>query len=85
MGLENFCLDLETLLPYMSRQVWFLEMLNWAKRTQQIDLLSNVWFFIAQLIEHYRVSAEAMDSNPLEAFYFFGGGGEGDGLSCNRL
>jgi len=79
MGLENFCLDLETLLPYMSRQVSFLEMLNRVKRTQQIGLLSNVWFFIAQLIEHYRVNAEAMDSNPLEAFYFFwrGGGGRG--------
>ena len=39
MGLENFCLDLETLLPYMSRQVSFLEMLNRVKRTQQVDLL----------------------------------------------
>ena len=76
MGLENFCLDLETLLSYMSHQVSFLEMLNRVKRTQQIDLLSNVWFFIAQLTEHDRVNAEAiMDSNPLEAFYFFGGGG----------
>ena len=42
-------------------------------------------FFIAQLIEHYRVNAEAMDSNTLEAFYFLGGWGGGEGLSCNRL
>ena len=44
-----------------------------------------MWFFIAQLIEHYRVNAEAMDSNTLEAFYFWGGWGGGEGLSCNRL
>ena len=43
MGLENFCLDLETLLPYMSRQVSFLEMLNRVKRTQQVDLLFFWW------------------------------------------
>lgn len=74
MGLENFCLDLETLLTYKTLQVSFLEMLNRVKRT----LLSNVWFFIAQLIEHYRVNAEAMDSNPREAFIFLGGeGGRG--------
>ena len=77
MGLENFCLNLETFLPYMGHQVSFLEMRNRVKWTQQIDLLSNVWFFIAQLIEHYRVNAEAMDSNTLEAFYFWGGWGGG--------
>ena len=43
MGLENFRLDLETLLPYMSRQVSFLEMLNRVKRTQQVDLLFFWW------------------------------------------
>ena len=40
-----------------------------------------MWFFIAQLIEHYRANAEAMDSNLLEAYYFiylfFLGGGAG--------
>ena len=54
-----------------------------------------MWFFIAQLIEHYRANAEAMDSYPLEAFYFIylfiyffwggGRGGWGKGLSCNQL
>ena len=31
----------------------------------------NVWFFIAQLVEHCSDNAEAMGSNPLEAPDFF--------------
>ena len=34
-----------------------------------------VWVFIAQLVEHCSVNAEARGSNPLEAPKSFGGGG----------
>ena len=39
----------------------------------------NIWFFIAQLVEHYSANAEALDSNPVDTFYFLGA------KTCNCL
>ena len=34
---------------------------------------SNIWVFIAQLVEHCSANAEAMGSNPVEVLKFFSG------------
>ena len=37
----------------------------------QINFISRIWVFIAQLLEHCSTNAEAMGSNPIEAMKIF--------------
>ena len=38
-----------------------------------LEIIPNIWVFIAQLVEHCSANAEAMGSNPVEAQKFFSG------------
>ena len=84
MGLENFCLNLETFLPYMGHQVSFLEMRNRVKWTQQIDLLSNVWVLHSSADRALQGERRGHGFEYPWSLLFLGGLG-GEGLSCNPL
>ena len=70
--------DIEHQVFTPPRQSSHLPLTNWPA--------TNVWVFIAQMVEHCSPNAEAMSSNPVEVLnlfvcFFFGGGG----CICNCL
>ena len=63
--------DIEHQVFTPPRQSSHLPLTNWPA--------TNVWVFIAQMVEHCSPNAEAMSSNPVEVLnlfvcFFFGGG-----------